>query len=137
MMSGWSALDSTGHTDIDAQHEGVHRLHDAAVEAVRARDAARIRRALHELQTASREHFENEGDLMAESAYPARTVHEAEHASFLHDLAQLVGKADREPDSPVIPLWLESRSAAWWRQHVRTSDVLLARHLAAAAALAV
>ena len=52
----------------------------------------------------------------------------------MRDLIALLAEIARNPCSPLVRLWLESRYESWWKLHARSNDAALARHLAAAAA---
>ena len=129
-----SSLQTTGHAAMDEEHAAVRRVHAAALEALGRGDGGQIRVALEELYASTREHFEHERRLMEASGYPQRDEHDASHRAFLVNLRALVDRAERDAHAPVIQLWLGSRSDSWWKQHVRNSDVLLARYLAATTA---
>jgi hemerythrin len=132
--TAWSATLETGNPALDEQHRVLFSLHTEAIESARRGDGPAVRTVLAELLDRTREHFACEEKLMAEACYPQRELHGKAHREFMGDLVALVAEGTHDPSSKVLRLWLESRYASWWKWHLRTDDVALARHLTAPAA---
>ena len=130
MNGDWNAAHDTGYDDIDAQHRDLFRAHTMACEASRAGDAPAVAAAIEALVEATREHFAFEEGLMATSHFPGREMHAEAHRLFMSDLGALAAQVRRNPGSPVVRLWLDSRLASWWKRHVTSNDAALAAHLA-------
>ena len=133
---GWNGGLDTGHDAVDEQHRDLFRLHAEALTAARGGDGSATEELLHELMVRTAEHFAFEERMMAESSFPSREPHADAHRAFMGDVVALVAEASRDASSGLVRLWLESRYAAWWKLHLRTNDVALAKHLRAVAALA-
>ncbi|HYS81567.1 MAG TPA: hemerythrin family protein [Anaeromyxobacteraceae bacterium] len=127
----WNAALDTGNPALDEQHRELFHLHAEAVDSARGVEGRPAPTVLAELLKSTREHFAFEEELMAEAGYPGREPHGQAHREFMDDLVALVAEGTRDPSSMALRLWLESRYPSWWKWHLRTHDVALARHLMA------
>lgn len=130
----WSATFETGNPALDEQHRELFRLHGEALDSARGGEGRPARTVLAELMERTREHFAFEEKLMAEACYPQGELHGKAHREFMDDLRALVAEGTHDASSVVLQLWLDSRYASWWKWHLRTHDVALARYLMAPAA---
>lgn len=124
----WTDDLATGVARIDEQHQELYRQVAALHEAMRAGSMDRVPAIVDFLQQYALEHFAMEEREMLSSGYPALSQHRRLHQRFVEDyLRHKALLAAGASASAVVALsaWL----VEWLRDHVRTVDLDLARHL--------
>jgi hemerythrin len=124
----WTADLATGVEKVDAQHQELYRQVARLHEAMRAGRLDDVPPIVEYLQRYALEHFATEEREMVASGYPGLSQHRRLHERFVDDfLRQKALLAVEIAPTAVVALsqWL----GAWLRDHVRSVDVDLARHL--------
>lgn len=112
-----------GHASMDAQHAALV----SAIAALRHAPAAAVEAALRALTLHLREHFRDEEAWMADSAFPARDCHAAEHRAVLASLDGVTRRvAGGEPEAARR---LAEALADWLPAHADHLDAPLAQWL--------
>ena len=79
----------------------------------------------------TREHFLREESMMREARFPPYAVHKAEHDCVLAEMDREARAFREHGDAARLSRYLFETLPAWFRGHVRTMDVVTARHVAA------
>jgi hemerythrin len=127
----WTQDLAVGVEEIDRQHRELYANVASLHEAMRAQRLERIPGILEFLQRYALEHFEAEERHMASTGYPHLEAHRAAHrdfvASFLRHREACQGRGVRPSAVVELSDWI----GRWLREHVRTVDGQMGRHLRA------
>lgn len=124
----WTDDLATGIEKIDDQHRELYRQVARLHEAMRAGRLEEVPAIVEFLQRYALEHFATEEREMAATHYPGLGQHRRLHERFVDDFLRHKAILSVEiTASAVVALsqWL----GEWLRDHVRTVDADLARHL--------
>jgi hemerythrin len=121
-MLNWNpTLHALGVDVMDATHEAFTRL---ASETIRASDDD-FPYLLNALAEHTRQHFENESNLMRRYGFPAIAEHEGEHRRVLGELMHMLN-AVQEGRLRFARLYVSQGLPDWFRNHLATMDAALA-----------
>lgn len=112
---------------LDEEHRELLRQLGAVLAAVAADDGPGATRLLDRLRAELEDHFAVEQGRMVELEDPALPRHREAHEAFLEDLGRLRRELGERGLSPLVRLWLSTRSSAWLRYHARIHGAALAR----------
>jgi hemerythrin-like metal-binding protein len=126
-MSYWDASLATGNAEIDRVHQATLARMEEVLEAIADEDVPRTDRLLGELAAEVSHHFQEEegeagGRLLTRE-------HREGHRLFVAELDRLRDAFARRGLGPALPLWMKSRIVNWFRFHIATHDIPLARAL--------
>jgi hemerythrin-like metal-binding protein len=130
-MSLWDSSLATGNPGIDRVHEATLGRMEEVLEAIADEDASRTEQLLGDLAAEVSRHFEEE-ESEAGAAHLTKE-HREGHRLFVAELDRLRDAFARRGLGPALPLWMRSRIVNWFRFHIATHDIPLARALGHAA----
>ena len=130
-MSLWDSSLATGNPGIDQVHEATLGRMEEVLEAIADEDATRTEQLLGELAAEVSRHFDEE-EAEAGGRYLTKE-HREGHRLFVAELERLRDAFSRRGLGPALPLWMKSRIVNWFRFHIATHDIPLARALGRAA----
>jgi hemerythrin-like metal-binding protein len=133
-MSFWDPSLATGNPGIDEVHEATLGRMEEVLEAIADEDAARTEQLLGELTAEVSRHFEEE-ESEADAALITKE-HREGHRLFVAELERLRDAFARRGLGPALPLWMKSRVVNWFRFHIATHDIPLARAIGRASPVA-
>lgn len=108
----------------DPQLDAAHKEFVALVASVQGASDAEAATALHALALHAREHFDAEDQWMAESGFPARECHSAEHEAVLQSVAGVQARV--AAGDTAAARGLASALAEWFPGHADYLDAALA-----------
>lgn len=129
MALRWTSTLSIGVPEIDRQHRELFERIDAFEDAVLSRDRSAASRTLAFLRDYARLHFAAEETLMKAVAYPARQVHEAEHAHFAGVVEGLAASLAEDGPTAALVHRIQRELTAWVPEHVYSTDQALGWYL--------
>jgi hemerythrin len=124
----WTDDLATGVEKIDQQHQELYQQVGRLHEAMRAGRLEEVPAIVEYLQRYALDHFATEEREMVASAYPGLPQHRRLHQRFVDDFLRhkALLAVEITPRAVVdLSQWL----GEWLREHVRTVDADLARHL--------
>ena len=122
----------TGIEKIDGQHqELIDRINIVINMGEDGRSKGETDKTLDFLAEYAVMHFRTEEGLMAECEYPAYSIHENQHASFVEKYLQFKEKIDKFGFSHEIASELNAFLLNWTIHHVTNSDVVFGRYYTA------
>jgi len=128
----WTPEIAVGSELIDDQHrsliERVNRL-VAAIEE--GREEEEIAQLFEFLKEYTQDHFAAEERLMAETGYPDRENHAAEHQSFCAKIADLERRMAAEGMTAVLKRDFDEAVIDWLFEHICRIDRALGQYLGA------
>ena len=133
MTIEWKPELALGHAQIDADHRELFRRTDALVEALTRGERSEVALLFEFLQEYVVRHFGEEERLMRESAFGGARVHEAAHARFVRELAELRALFDQAGATPGIAVRTSTWVVDWLERHIAGVDQAFAAHLRARA----
>jgi len=130
MSFHWTESLAIGHRVIDEQHRELIDRFRFLLEACKAgKGKERIAELFGFLDSYVVSHFRAEEQLMAEHDYPGLAEHKSQHAWLVGKVAELKGVL--LADGPSFNLVVEANQTLlnWIVEHIRNTDVRLARFL--------
>lgn len=121
MEAIWNNRYNTGIQVIDDQHQELFRTVDQLRRMVQeAAPRGSIEALLETLVADSERHFATEEAYMARVVYPDLALHQAEHASMLSSLHELLTKFQESDQAMalMVPTFMEG----WLRHHISDGD---------------
>ncbi|MEW7984060.1 MAG: hemerythrin [gamma proteobacterium symbiont of Phacoides pectinatus] len=85
--------------------------------------------AFEQLIQHTREHFESEGELMKQSAFPANREHDSEHLRVLGEMEQMKRSMLKRGSTQIARGYVELGMPIWFKLHAATMDSALAAHI--------
>lgn len=128
-VTGWTPALALGHDEIDSQHQELFRRTASLVEAMMAADRSAVSQLFDFLGTYVVDHFAAEERLMIESQFPGYNVHRALHERFIRDYQSLRKLHEDSGASGAVAIKARTWLAEWLKNHIGSTDQLLARHL--------
>lgn len=128
-VTGWTPALALGHDEIDSQHQELFRRTASLVEAMMAADRSAVSQLFDFLGTYVIDHFAAEERLMIESQFPGYNVHRALHERFIRDYQSLRKLHEDSGASGAVAIKARTWLAEWLKNHIGSTDQLLARHL--------
>jgi hemerythrin-like metal-binding protein len=129
--TGWTPALALGHDEIDSQHQELFRRVARLLEAMLNRDRVAVSQLFEFLGMYVVDHFAAEERLMRESDFPGYNVHKAAHERFVRDYHSLRRLHEENGESAGAAVAVKARTwlFEWLRNHIGSTDQLLARHL--------
>jgi len=124
----WTDDLATGVERIDQQHQELYRQVARLHEAMRAGRLDEVPSIVEFLQRYALEHFAAEEREMVASGYLGLSQHRRLHQRFVEDFLRQKALLAAEV-TPTAVVTLSQWLTGWLRDHVRSVDVDLARHL--------
>lgn len=122
----------TGIEKVDVQHqELIDRINTVISMGDDGRSKEETDKTLDFLAEYAIMHFRTEEDLMTECEYPAHSIHESQHASFVEKYLQFKEKIDKSGYNHGIASELNAFLVKWTIHHVTNSDVVFGRYYTA------
>jgi hemerythrin len=126
---------------MNADHQREVELVNALEEALSAQERGEgavdaVLERLSLLAVHTREHFMREESMMREAGFPAYPMHKAEHDRVLAEMNAEARAFRDSKDGARLARYLGSTLPSWFRNHVRTMDVVTARFVAGASTFA-
>jgi hemerythrin len=84
----WSKQMSVGNETLDSEHKTILNLVNEVDRAIRAKDGARFAETLHQLEDATRKHFDNETKIALAIKYNFDD-HQLEHQYILKEMQDI------------------------------------------------
>jgi hemerythrin len=132
MGISWDRSLAVGVNVIDEQHQELFKRVNALLDAMLKQQAkGEIEPILRFLTSYVVEHFGAEERLMARYAYPGAATHKQQHAAFVERFGELKAQYDKSGPTSIVSISLNTFVCGWLRDHIRTTDVALAKHLQA------
>ncbi|CAK0741336.1 Hemerythrin [Azospirillaceae bacterium] len=123
----WSTIYSTGHPDIDADHEKLFSILNCFTQAVnRGEEMAVIRNVLSDLLDYVDYHFSREETLMERQDYPDYNLHQRMHKRFTQQITLVISQLDIGVDMSAFLLSFLTR---WLCDHILGADQKLGAFL--------
>jgi hemerythrin len=123
----WTSALSVGVPEIDAQHRELFARVDRLLDAVLRRDRAAAIQLMAFLREYTVVHFAAEEQLMEQSGFREMEAHLLEHRRFTAALRILEADYRAEGATADVVYRLEREAVDWLRNHVLSTDQLLAR----------
>lgn len=128
----WNESLSVGNRQIDDDHKHLFMLLDKLQDAMRQGKAnAVLAGILDELVQYTSGHFRREEQFMQRIAYADYAAHKAEHDKLIAEVSELQGRMQR--GALTLSLSVNQFLSDWLNSHIMSSDIKLAKALAAAA----
>ena len=121
MEVAWNDRSDTGIQVIDEQHRELFRVVERLRLAVQGgMDWGTVQSLVEQLVACSERHFATEETCMSRFGYPDLAQHQAEHASMLESLRELLLKVQGSDQTLVLmaPTFMEG----WLRHHISDGD---------------
>ncbi len=133
MKTAWKPELALGHPQIDRDHQELFRRSAALGEALDCGDTAAVGPLLDFLREYVVQHFAAEEELMRDSRFPGRRVHESAHARFAREYEEVAGLVLQVGATPTVALRVRTFVEGWLERHIAGADVAVANHLQALA----
>jgi hemerythrin len=128
----WDRSLSVGVALIDEQHQELFRRVNALLEAMlKNQGKPEIEKLVAFLAEYAVDHFSAEEKLMAQHRYPAAAAHRQQHADFVKRFGELKARFDAGGATSEVSVALTQFVGSWLRNHIRTTDTALGKHLKA------
>ncbi len=128
----WTPEIAVGSELIDLQHRSLIDRVNCLVSAIdEGREDEEIARLFDFLKEYTQDHFAAEERLMAETGYPERERHTAEHRAFCEKIADLEGRMAAEGMTTVLKRDFDEAVIDWLFEHICRVDRLLGKYLGA------
>jgi hemerythrin-like metal-binding protein len=129
MTTPWEYCAQTGYQPMDVEHKDIVERIDGLVKQLDNKQLSAIASTLDEIFVRLIAHFQHEEGLMAQIQYPQMAAHKDAHDVFLKDVDKhrldLKNSGYTEP----FRLWAVRRFADWFRLHIKTYDIGLAKQI--------
>ena len=119
----------THYGPIDADHRDVVQHIHALDDLLDKKKLGELRAAMAALVGKVVAHFAHEERLMAECRYNQTAEHKEAHANFLKDVKRFDAELRAKGLTEAFRLWAGGRLGNWFRLHIRTHDIALAKTL--------
>ena len=128
MSLAWERSVTTGHAELDAEHQvELSLLAEVRSALADRRDRAMAIDILHQLIEHTNVHFASEQLLMRLTAFPDFQAHQLEHDELLRQTHTLLAHVETGEIEPTIRF--VDAMATWLSDHMRQKDRALARFL--------
>ena len=128
MKLQWSKDYELGHQVIDAEHKEIFALVQNVFDIKTGTRKEKVDEIVSFLINYTVQHFRNEENLMAQSAYPQTELHKKQHSDFAQAATDLHKRIMDEGDTISISVEVNKTVVDWLITHVLGSDKLLADH---------
>ncbi|MBI5510335.1 MAG: hemerythrin family protein [Deltaproteobacteria bacterium] len=129
MALRWTRDMETGFVPMDRDHREVVSGLQELLLALDQSDVAAVRASLRVAKARVVAHFAFEEQLMAEHRYQAAAEHREAHASFVRDVTRFEAEVVKKGLTEKFRLWAGGRLLLWFKFHITTHDMALARVL--------
>lgn len=127
MALHWTPSLAVGVARIDEQHKMLFSEVERLAAAMSKKDPELVSRTLDFLGSYVAEHFSAEEALMAECRFPDAKKHIDQHRAFTREFAGLRTAYERDGATVPVVLKLSNWLLGWLWNHIRGSDIEMAR----------
>lgn len=118
----WSSKFTLGHPTIDAQHQRLFELYGLVCDAFNEGTGPQIiQKTVEDLVSYTRQHFQDEEQLMAKAGYEGLSEHRDMHQKLLSEVDFFVGEL--EADKPVLIYEVLGFLREWLIDHILNEDM--------------